>query len=281
MDPVSVLGLASSLLAILEGLQKAYRFGRDVIQSDDQRDEFTHRLDYVKTVVESLKALIETENTHADREWVRLIDPEVNARSPIKGLKLTVDTMVDVLNEKRTGWRQNLKKLEWHSEKKILEKHFTEIDGFCTGISVILGAANIGFARENVTFLRENHIITKDLVAKFEEDREQNKILQEGTKRLQVEQEKRREESEKKTIESWLSPFDFQAQRHEKLDGAARTGKQFLDSPEFQNWEHGDVQLLRCYGPAGAGKVCRHSLEYSPALTRLYRPFSLQLCWTI
>jgi hypothetical protein len=64
-----------------------------------------------------------------------------------------------------------------------------------------------------------------------------------------------REESDRKAIERWLSPLDFQARQREIFEAAAKTGKWFMEREEFNCWKKGKLEVLRCHGRVGTGKV--------------------------
>lgn len=263
MDPITVTGLASSVVAIVDGIKEAYRFGRTVIHADEERKEFDARLSYVETFMDALKTLIASETkAQSGQNWLALIGPS-NVKSPVKGLELAISRLNEGLQDKAKKWRQKMRNFEWPSEKKTLEQFFLEINGCCTSISAILVSANISLSRETFTVAQltntttmETNLITKTLALKFEEERVMNRLVQEENRNIRIVEEWRREQALKKEIESWLSPFDFQARRSEKCEGAAKTGQFFLESPEFTYWMNGEVHTLRCFGSTGAGKVC-------------------------
>jgi hypothetical protein len=229
-DPLSVI---ASSIAIFDFLKEAYRFGEDVIKADDERREFESRLSCVGTVTETLDACIAGEKDQPGQAWVKHLDPKTKG-SPLAGLEDTLKNMNKLLVWKKTSFKQKLKNFKWHSEKKDLEEYFVAIDGYYTRIMVILGSATMGLTRESFTF-------TKIMAAGLEDDRRESKRL--------------RDDTERKDIENWLSPLDFQARQREIFDVSAKTGKWFLECCEFQYWEQGKVDVLRCYGDPGAGKV--------------------------
>jgi hypothetical protein len=187
----------------------------------------------VGAIRETLDACIAGEKDQPGQPWVKNLDPNIKG-SPLSGLEETLNKMRKLLVLKKTTFKQKLKKFKWHSEKKDLEDFFVAIDGYYTRIMVIVGSATMGLTRESFT-------LTKAIAAGLEEERKE-------TKRL-------REDTERKDIEGWLSPLDFQARQREIYEESAKTGKWFLDLPEFQYWKEGEVDTLRCYGDPGAGKV--------------------------
>lgn len=203
---------------------------------------------------ETLDACIAGEKDQPGQPWVKHLDPKIKG-SPLAGLEDTLAKMRKLLVLKKTTFKQKLKNFKWHSEKKDLEDFFVAIDGYYTRIMVILGSATMGLTRESFTF-------TKAMAAGIEDERKE-------TKRL-------REDAERKDIESWLSPLDFQARQREIYEDSAKTGNWFLGLPEFQYWREGEVDILRCYGDPGAGKVRLPSSIFNTTLTSYYRLSSLQ-----
>ena len=63
-------------------------------------------------------------------------------------------------------------------------------------------------------------------------------------------------ETEKTAIQKWLSPFSFPTRQNELCKDRCRTGDWFLKDETFQSWVLGPPRYLRCFGEAGAGKVC-------------------------
>jgi hypothetical protein len=231
-DPLSIL---ASSLAIVDGLKEAIRFAKDIIKADDEREEFLQRFECVNEVTKTFETCLTGEKDVTGQPWFERLDPTKNPKSPLAGLQETLSKMVKILKWKETTFKQKIKNFEWHSEKKSLESLFSAIDGYCIRILMILSAGNMSSVRENIT-------ITQKIVAMMEEDQK--------AKKVQLEEEQR------KRIEQWLSPLEFPAQQREIYEKSARTGKWFLDLPEFKCWEQGEFRTLRCYGKSGAGKVC-------------------------
>ena len=61
---------------------------------------------------------------------------------------------------------------------------------------------------------------------------------------------------EKTAIQKWLSPFSFRTRQDELCKDRCMTGDWFLKDETFQSWVLGPPRYLRCFGEAGAGKVC-------------------------
>jgi hypothetical protein len=240
MDPLSII---AGSIAIFDALKEAYRFAEDVIKAPEERDEFTRRLDCVADIKKILGDCLAKEADPENSEWVKLLDAKKNPNSPLAGLGQIMQKMLATLKTKETSIRK-WKDFKWHSEKKSLESYFVAIDGCCTRIVFVLSTANIEISRlsrENNALLKDTNSITRKMAA--------NQEAQMEVERLD------REESDRKAIERWLSPLEFQARQREIFEPAAKTGKWFMEREEFRYWKKGELEVLRCHGRVGTGKV--------------------------
>lgn len=135
MDPVTALGLVSSVLSIIDGLAKAYEYGETVYQADKERKEFNTRLDYVGTVASNLKTpSTSEERAQPGQKWLALIDPK-NEKSPVKGLEAgadatipdefgrTVNQLAKLSNEKRMiNLARSIKSSIWPQKMVVRQK---------------------------------------------------------------------------------------------------------------------------------------------------------------
>jgi len=288
MDPLSII---ASSAAIFDSLKAAYRFAEDWIKADDERAEFARRLDCVEALCSTLDHCIEAERDQPGHAWVKVLIPDDPSKSPLLGLQKTMAEMVATLQSKRTALRQKLKNFKWHSEKKSLEGFFTAIATYSTTILGVLNAANIGISRDTNTIVRgivvsleqgweEQKKLQEERKSRQEEKRkyqeqkikfreeerkrhEEERRLVEEERRAQRDERQRREEEQRqadeqldrKHIQPWLSPLDFQARQKTICRQSYRTGQWFLQLPAFEYWKQGQLKVLRCFGPAGAGKV--------------------------
>jgi hypothetical protein len=286
MDPLSIL---ASSAAIFDALNKAYKFAEDYIKADVEREEFLHRLECVRTLKGTLEQCIAAEKDQPGHPWVKVLIPEDPKKSPIIGLERTMDDMMVTLQLR--GTKQKMKNFKWHSEKKSLEGFFTAIATYCTTILGVLSSANIGISRDTNTIVRgivvsleqgweEQKKLQEERKARQEEKRkyqeqktkyreeerkrqeEERRLMekerqaqQEERKRREEEQRKAEEESDRKNIQPWLSPLDFQARQRAIFDHSYRTGEWFLRLSAFEYWKQGQIKVLRCHGGSGAGKV--------------------------
>jgi len=235
MDPLSII---AGSIAIFDALKEAYRFADDVIKAPEERDEFTQRLHCVADIERILRDCLKQEEDPAHSPIVQTLDVKKNAHSPLVGLRDIMNKMVDTLKTKETRYRK-WKDFKWHSEKKSLEALFLAIDGCCTRVSIHLNTANIRLSSET-------NAIVKRTAAKQDMQIEAEKLM--------------REESDRKEVERWLSPLEDQARQREIFAGAVKTGKWFLELEEFKYWERGELEVLRCHGTVGTGKVCHYIL---------------------
>lgn len=233
MDPLSIL---ASSTALFGALKDGYRYAKDVIKAPEERREFTRRLDYVTDIKKILDDQLAKEDDPDNAPWVQLLSPQKNPNSPLAQLLEIMNNMLATLKTKETSFR-NLKDLRWHSEKKELEKFFGAMDGCCSRIAAYLSIGSIGdskILRENNELSKDTNAITKKMAARQEAQIEAENLL--------------REESDRKSIERWLSPLDFQARQREIFESAAKTGEWFMELEEFKIWSEGKLEWLRCHG---------------------------------
>lgn len=288
MDPLSIL---ASSAAIFDALKAAYRFAEDYIKADAEREEFLQRLECVRTLKGTLEQCIAAEKDQPGHPWVKVLIPDDPKKSPLLGLRRTMDDMNVTLQLKETALKQKLKNFKWHSEKKSLDGFFTAIATYCTTILGILSSANIGISRDTNTIVRgivvsleqgweEQKKLQEERRARQEEKRkyqeqkmkhreeerqrqeeerrlreQERQAQQEERKRWEEEQRKAEEESDRKNIQPWLSPLDFQARQRAIFAQSYRTGEWFLRLAAFGHWKQGEINVLRCHGGSGAGKV--------------------------
>ncbi len=288
MDPLSIL---ASTAAIFDALKAAYRFADDVFRADNEREEFRERLKCVEALRGTLEQCIAAEKDQPGHAWVKILMPDDPEESPLWGLQKTMDGMVATLQLKETALKQKLKNFMWHSEKKSLESFFTAIATYCTAILGILSSASFGITRDTNTIVRalaisleetwqeqkrlqEERKVQQEEKRKHEEQEskfrdeerkrheeerrllvEEMRVQQEERNRRELEQKRAEEESDRKHIQKWLSPVDFQARQRTIFEQSYRTGQYFLQLPAFQYWKQGQINVLRCFGYAGAGKV--------------------------
>jgi hypothetical protein len=288
MDP---LPIRASAAAIFDSLKAAYRFADDVVRAENEREEFRERLKCVEALKGTLEECIAAEKDQPGHAWVKVLIPDDPEDSPLRGLQKTMDDMVATLKRKETALKRKLQNFMWHSEKKSLETFFTAIATYCTSILGILSSANFGISRDTNTIIKslvvsleqtweEQKKLQEERKARQEEKRkheeqemkfrdeerkrheeekrlwvEEMRAQQEERNRREAEHRRAEEESDRKHIQKWLSPLDFQARQRAIFEQSYRTGEWFLKLPAFEYWKQGQINILRCFGPAGAGKV--------------------------
>jgi hypothetical protein len=290
-----VVGVVGSAVSIFEAAQKIRRFAKDVIHAPTERSEFVKRLSCLETVT---KAIDECKATQPGQAWVKELDPD-NKNSPVFWLLKTMKDMEIILKVDATDMslKAKLKNFKWHSEKKTLDLFFNQIKDHCISILVVLGWGNMSILKEIGTITRTtqanlDHIaaimdddrrerreidaITRGMATHLDEDRMESREMATITKSMAAkmesleasvdadrkERKREREKSERKLIEKWLSPLEFQSRQQTIFEKAAsfqkgRIGQWFLEGEEFKYWKQGRIKVLRGYGEPGAGKV-RH-----------------------
>ena len=236
MDPLSIL---ASSTALFDALNKTIKFAIDVIHADAERSEFISRLSCVKLVVETINDRMAEDEDLSQEKWYQTLNPLSNEQSPLHKLRKIMMEMlkrlgVEEVLEKRSKFREGMRKWTWHYEKEKLEGMFGDIETCCGQITLVI---NLGQSKMLKRTKKTTDTILENQAREMEDKRRE------------------REEEERQKIEEWLSPLNFQAKQIELFEMAAQTGQWFLEGPSFNSFALGEIDELRCYGDAGSGKV--------------------------
>ena len=291
-----VIGVIGSTIAIAEALIRVRRYGKDVYHADIERRDFSNRLDCVESVLKAIdgsKAAAPSPNA----AWVQELDRK-GENSPVQRLLGTLKKMECILtvNVKDTSMKAKLKKWRWHSEKKELDVLLNQVKDHCNSIMLVLQwglmelskAIGVDVKAMAVTVVEHKILTEKDKMVRetvdasifrtekvvadgrvenqemSEVSRKTAKMVEDMQARLIAEESMNnegREKDERKHVEKWLSPLEFQQRQQVLFEKAAtvqkgRIGKWFFECDEFNVWKQGIVKVLRGYGEPGAGKVC-------------------------
>lgn len=108
------------------------------------------------------------------------------------------------------------------------------------------------YQEQEMKFREEERKRVEEDRKRHEEERkfleEERRAQQEERKRREEEHRKAEEESDRKLIQPWLSPLDFQGRQRTILEQCYRTGQWFLQLPVFEYWKQGQINVLRCHG---------------------------------
>jgi hypothetical protein len=238
MDPLSIL---ASSAALFEAVKDSYRYAKDVIKAPKEREELIRRLDSISSIHRLIKDELDRIPNAENLSWAQALSPRKNLDSPLAELVEIMKQMLVVLKTNGTRYRK-MKDFRWHSEKKILESFFGRLDSCYLRVVACLSLSNIEGSR-----------LTRDIDSRTK--------LIETMQKAQIDADKMaREETERKAIERWLSPLEFQARQREIFESAAKTGEWFTRSDEFNIWKEGELEWLRCRGALGTGKVLKSIL---------------------
>ena len=286
-----IVGVIGSSLAIFDSLQKLRRYVQEVIHAPEERVDFLHRLDCVDVVKKALDGCKSVATPKA--AWARELDPKAPT-SPVYRLLGTMEAMSTILtiDPKDDSVMAKFKNLKWHSEKKKLDIYLNQIKDHCISILIVLQWGEMDILKALVFDTAELTSTLAAIKILAEEDRrrrepiddvilttaktlndarsenqeagrQQLKRLASIEARLEAEENfktKERERVERKEVEKWLSPLEFQQRQQVLFEKAAtvqkgQIGKWFFESEEFNLWKQGRFKVLRGYGEPGTGKV--------------------------
>lgn len=288
MEPLSA---AASIIAVLELSEKVVSYAISVAKAKKERQNIRDALDNLVILVRSLKSRIA--NSADGEPWYEGLKQMVNLSGSrdangkfvidLENGKGPVANISQILKKLEARLRPpahpHLKKFMWFWERDSIEALLKDFDRLRDNIQAILADDHFELSLE----LRRAQIEETEQRQQAETERqlrerkrqveeeagaaEVRKALQsvqqsqlESEQRLRAERQKQQLSaiaSEKQEIAQWLSPLEFLARQEELFDGCfPRTGRWLLDSEVFQQWTLGRPWHLRCYGQAGAGKVC-------------------------
>lgn len=263
MDPLSV---SASIVALLDFAEKIIQYATDVYQFSKERQNFLQGLQGVRSIAkrlderlqkaqqgdtwyEGLRELVATSGKFTD-DGRYLADPTLRSEGPLARLykimaKLLADLMpsspVDRL--KRLGQR-----LGWHWDKHKYEGCLKELLRCRDDVNFVLDQDHFALSsaiKDDATDTNRQVREINDRMSSWEGSQ----------KRLQEQQRQDEAEREREAIEIWLSPLEFLGRQEELVGQTFPTGQWLVDSVAFKQWVQGKPWYLRCYGPAGSGKV--------------------------
>jgi len=269
MDPVTLLGLLSSIASLAHILNRTVKIGNDIWNSKEERKKFEDDLACVQQIYDLLKdATKDMKPSEEGEEWFQAIG------SSVKTLLKTLDEIHRKLGgNEENKYKKKILALRWHAQKPDVKDSFATIRTSCGLISIAL-ELRISKKQEAHMLISQSHL---DLTEQFRDSQTaaNTAILQANATLLQTNgailehQLKQKQEEDREGIINWLSKLNFQARQRELFDNSApETGQWFIEHPVFKCWKRDELEEVRGYGDAGTGKVTS-----SPAPV-LQSPFS-------
>ncbi|KAK0474384.1 hypothetical protein IW261DRAFT_1610557 [Armillaria novae-zelandiae] len=237
-----VLGIASSITALIENTITVIKYLKDVKNAPKERDELQRELQYLEICLTALERT--TQLSTEDDPWLRTLD---RLQDMFKELLELLDGLKMKLKAGSSRLKKFLRRMDWTMTKESVMEDLGRIERFKSLILIAGQHDNIaltlaiqktlGNIKDNVDVILENTGV----------------ILGNSNSARQFQMDEKAKE-----VASWLTPVDYNAVQRDKLQQRVdETGQWFLRSPEFLNWVDSPVapSVLWCAGGPGVGKT--------------------------
>lgn len=222
MDPITAVGLLSSIAQLAEGSFKIVKLLETIREGGKERRKLCDEIMLLWMNLRNLETQFSPLSEEQDGPWMRPIDSLAEPGGVFQQTSQALDEIWDKLTTSESFTGKVKQTLRWPFDKEDVEKTIARIERLKSSMAIVLGQANIALAQE----MREDGLAKKKIA---ENDRF-------------------------KDIVDWLSPLNFR-QKQENITGTPGTGEWFFREEEFQQWESGPEHWLWCYGIPGAGKT--------------------------
>lgn len=263
MDPLSV---SASVVALLDCAEKIITYAVDIYQASKERQKFLDGLQGTRSIVkrlhdrlqaaqqgdtwyEGLRDLVATSGKFTD-DGRYVPNPSGKSEGPLARLyKIMAKLLADLVplvpadRLKRLGQR-----VTWHWDKEKFAGSLTELMRSRDDINFVLDQDHFALSRA----IKEESTDTNRQVKEFND---RMRSLEDINQQHQEQRQRDEDELEREAIQQWLSPLQFLARQEELFGQSFQTGQWLVDSVAFKQWVQGKPWHLRCYGPAGSGKV--------------------------
>lgn len=263
MDPLSV---SASIVALLDCAEKIIRYAQDVYQFSKERqnfldgleaigsiakrlDERLHKAQQGDTWYEGLRDLVSTSGKFTD-DGRYISDPITKSEGPLARLyKIMAQLLTELMPSDPADRLKKLsQRLTWHWDKNKFEGYLKELVRCRDDVNFVLDQDHFALSKA----IKEDATDTNRQVKEIND-----RMISVEANQLSLQDRQRRDEAEleREGIEKWLSPLEFLGRQEELFGQTFPTGQWLVDSIPFKQWVQGKPWHLRCYGPAGSGKV--------------------------
>jgi hypothetical protein len=263
MDPLSV---SASIVALLDCAEKIIKYAVDIYQASKERQKFLDGLQGTRSIIkrlhhrlqeaqqgdtwyEGLRDLVATSGTFTD-DGGYVSNPTIKSEGPLARLyKIMAKLLAELMPLDPTDRLKRLgQRVTWHWDKEKFAGSLTELMRSRDDINFVLDQDHFALSRA----IKEDATDTNRQVRGIN-DRIQS--LEDITQQSHEKRQQDEDELEREAIQQWLSPLEFLARQEELFGQSFQTGQWLVDSVAFKQWVQGKPWHLRCYGPAGSGKV--------------------------
>ncbi|KAK0485437.1 hypothetical protein EDD18DRAFT_703042 [Armillaria luteobubalina] len=211
-----VLGIASSITALIENTVTVINYLKDVKNAPKERDEFLTELQHLETCLSGLKLTIQ--RSTKDNPWLATLQQFHDS----DGFKQLLDLLDGLKMKLKPGssWLKRMwRRMNWTVVKDSVMDDLSRIECFKSLILIagqhdnlaLTGAIQktLGNIKDSVDVIRENTNVTRQL----QNDEKAAKVA------------------------AWLTPLDYNAVQSDKLQQHVKdTGEWFLQSSKFLDW---------------------------------------------
>ena len=236
MDPITVLGLAASIIQLIDATVKVTQYINDVKDAPAERSKLAMEVANLVPLLTSLRYRIE--GASSDDSWFLGVRSLGAPKGPLDLFKQDLKYLASKL-EPQHGAKKIGKLLVWTLDKKDIKNSLDSIERIKSLISLAL---------QRDTF--DLSLAIKNDLGKVGLDVQ---VLGKDFASLRTESISRID----REILDWLSPLSFYAKQKDTLDKVQKgTGGWLLQSVEFTQWlTSPKKQTLWCPGMPGAGKT--------------------------
>jgi hypothetical protein len=224
MDPVSIVGLASSIVQLADASFKIMKLLDTIKEGGQDRRKLCDEITVLWMILRNLETQFAPSNAgqSPDTSWIKPIDSLGEPNGVFEQLQAALDEVwekVTASDSKRGKLKQTLR---WPLDQSYVDRIIARIERLKSSIILVANQANIALARE----MREDVSQVKQVVA----------------------------DSQFKTVLDWLSPLNCR-EKQSNITATPGTGSWFFTSRPFTNWISGNDRWLWCHGIPGAGKT--------------------------
>lgn len=245
MDPVSIVGLASSIGQLIQLSMSIVNYVNKVVTAPKERKALTLEIVSLVGVLLSLKQRADAAKTEQD-PWFAALSSLGGEQGSLQQLRSTLEFLGRKL-EPRIG-----RNLIWAFSETEIRDTLARIERVKSLMVLVLQDSHMAVSqatRETVGGVELGVMELQTDVASIEAGIQGIAV---GVMSLH---DNLRDEL-RRNIARWLSPLNFLGRQDEifrrRQEG---TDQWLLDSPEFKDWVSGANKLLRCSGIPGSGKT--------------------------
>lgn len=270
MDPLSV---SASIVALLQCTAKVIEIATDMYHFSKERQDFLDGLHGVRSVAqrldqrlckaqqgdtwyEGLRELVATSGKLTD-DGRYLPSPTIKSEGPLARLyKIMARLWAEFIpSEPADRLKRLVQRTTWHWDKIKYETDLKDLLRCRDDVNFVLDQDHFALSKA----IKDD---TRDTNRHVREINDRMTSLEEIQWKLHEQRQRDEAQLEREAIADWLSPLEFLGRQEELFGQAFPTGQWMVESVVFQQWVQGKPWHLRCYGPAGSGKVQGECFEF-------------------